>query len=297
MNKVSLDTGIYTSDTMPLTIGKEQIPENVFLGVPTHDGRLSIGTMYGSNTRISQNRTVLFKPFHFTNLECTYNILLCEALNMRKTYNLRYFAMLHSDIHPEEFWLDKLIDEADLYNADFMSAVVPLRDARGLTSTGMSDPDDPWQPACRLTLRQLRHPDFPETFDTEMCREALEKLPEELRLSLPEGSELLNNTGCMLLRIDRPWSEKIFFHKHDTIIFEDNMWQPMSWTEDWLLSQELHEAGAKVMSTRKVTLGHVGNTAPFWNNEEYGQAIDTDTWTTRKKRQRTQELDLIESAN
>ena len=50
--------------------------------------------------------------------------------------------MLHDDVVPEAFWLDKLIAELELHSADVMSAVVPVKSGNGLTSTAVGDADD-----------------------------------------------------------------------------------------------------------------------------------------------------------
>src|SRR5438034_6910050 len=72
------------------------------------------------------------------------NVHWCEALNLREQNELKWFAMLHSDVIPEAFWLDKLIAEAEKHQADMMSAVVPIKTDQGLTSTAICRPGGPF---------------------------------------------------------------------------------------------------------------------------------------------------------
>jgi hypothetical protein len=252
-NKAS---NLVRSNGAPLIIKPAQAPEKVFLGTPTRTGQLSGGTAQAVYHDVTKHRIALFRLNQFTNLECNYNMLLCDALNLRDHDGIVWFAMLHDDVNPEPFWLDTLIDEALTHDADLMSAHVPLKDMRGYTSTAMSDPDCDWIPFVRFTLKQIHHELMPPTLDTVTAIQALRDLPEEYRVECPAHSQLLTNTGCMVMRVDRPWMDHICFHKHDSIVYEGGSWQAMTWTEDWLLAQDLQDAGAKVMATRKVNLSH-----------------------------------------
>ena len=63
------------------------------------------------------------------------NILFTNALNRAKDKEIDLFAMLHSDVVPETGWLDLLIDEMEKHDASLISAVVPLKDKRGISWT------------------------------------------------------------------------------------------------------------------------------------------------------------------
>ena len=110
------------------------------------------------------------------------NTLWCTALNMRASHELQWFAMLHSDVEPVEWWIDKLIAEAEKYGADMMSAVIPLKNFTGSTSTGIANAGKAFNQFCRLTQSQVRHPSFPETFGINEAVDALAALPEPLRV-------------------------------------------------------------------------------------------------------------------
>lgn len=268
--------------------------DKIFLGMPTRSGLVCAGSAQAAMVQVTRNRIALFRASQHTNLELNYNMLLCDALNLRDHDGVKWFAMLHDDIQPEPWWLDTLIDEAETYSADIMSAHVPLKDPRQVSSTAMSDPCEEWVTYTRLTLKQIHHPDFPATVDTGSAIAALRKLPAPFTMDCPANSELLVNTGCMVMRVDRPWMNRICFHKKDTIIRENDRWIPMTWTEDWMLAQDLHDVGAQVMATRKVKLTHWDGRRN-WPSEpdEYGQDVDESSLKVRAFRQGASELKLL----
>lgn len=183
----------------------------VFLGCPTHSGQLDAGTARSIYATATQREDVQILPMvnGKSLLASNCNWLWCNALNARLDgHDVKWFAMLHADIEPERWWLDKLLDEAEKYDADLMSAVIPIKDRRGITSTAIG--------GCRggrhfgygrLSQRQIWHEDFPETFDAAMCRNALAALPGDLAADVPDGAPLWANTGCMIVRADKPWGE------------------------------------------------------------------------------------------
>jgi len=205
--------------------------------------------------------------------------------------NIRYFAMLHDDIVPEDFWLDTLLDELELTGADLISAVVPLKDGRGLTSTAIDDPNDPWDVYRRLHMNEVVT--LPETFSAKDC----------WKTEGDKGRALLANTGCWVCRFDRLWrwqvhfqintamvfivgedwsgrygdGEPEVFYKEGTII-SNRKYRPgmvgcftsKVMSEDWDFSRQLTALGGDVRCTRKVKLQHVGD-YPFPNTESWGQ--------------------------
>jgi hypothetical protein len=185
------------------------------------------------------------------------NILWCSALNhVHRGERLDYFAMLHSDIEPEDFWLDKLVAEMEAKELDVLGVVCPIKDQRGVTSTALARPDgDTWRVRCRLTMQEVYR--LPETFTSEDV-----------------GHPLLINTGCWVCRFDEQWAKKVHFTINDRLIYlaDKKEYRVEVEPEDWFISRLFHELGLKVGCTRKVELGHrgqmvFGNTKPWGTNE------------------------------
>lgn len=199
------------------------------------------------------------------------NNLLCEAMNERESHNIKWFAMLHGDIEPEAYWVDKLIEIANESSADMLSVVVPIKDPRGVTSTAIASGDERTQ-FCRLTQRQVWHESFPSTFDIYECAGALESLPGELCVPVVPRVGLRLNTGCMIVRMDRPWMQdgSVFFENIDWIERTANGWRARDISEDWRFSQKIQEAGGRLLATRAVRLVHKGFTS-FPNNLPWGE--------------------------
>jgi len=90
-------------------------PENksiIFLGVPTYNGQICTGT--ANVLEYASKKHGIIKAVNQTSLLANgFNQLLCMALNLRKEHNIKWFAMLHADIIPEKFWIDKLVDLAE----------------------------------------------------------------------------------------------------------------------------------------------------------------------------------------
>jgi hypothetical protein len=180
------------------------------------------------------------------------------ALNNRDEHDIRWFAMLHSDIEPQPLWLDGLIDVAEEFGADMVSAAVPIKNEKGLTSTAIGERGGNVA-SYRLTLSQLHHERFPESFDAEAAIESLRILPGDLAvLHDVAWPELLLNTGCMICRIDKPWSERVFFENRDWIERHDGMWRANDFSEDWMFSQKVNQCGGKLVATTRVKVVHKG---------------------------------------
>lgn len=252
----------------------------VFLTSPTHDGRIDYRTAERLYNSASQKYKVGVIINMSSALVWNMNQLYAMALNYRKQYpTLKWFAMCHSDIVPEKFWIDKLIAEAEKHGADMVSAISPLKDASGIVSTAIEVPNCGRYPFMRLTLRQCHHESFPDTFDTAGAVDALiNKLPADLQVpqlaQFADNANLLINTGAMVLRMDREWNEELFFYNVDRIFINlKNEFEGMFEPEDWNFSRMVSQLG-KVMATRNVALQHVGN-FQFDNQTLRGHNIDT----------------------
>lgn len=208
-----------------------------------------------------------------------FDIIWCHALNASEEGKITHLAMLHLDIAPEvgddrPLWLDTLIDELDAGQLDMVSAISPIKDARGLTSSGIGDPNDPWCPYRRLVMRELDS--LPKTFNAA-------------DLGHPD-KPLLHNSGCWVADLRSP-----VFHREDADgtcgayfafperVYRDKgtgKWVHARESEDWFFSRCLWKLNAKTAITRKVRLRHYGNQA-YPNFGTWGE-WDHDLGTSRK---------------
>ncbi len=121
----------------------------VFLGCPIYGNRLVDGAARGLYGGSSRQHHVEIKASSASLLTLNCNSLWVTALNGREKRGVEWFAMLHSDVEPEPAWLDTLIAEADRVGADLLSAVIPLKDASGVTSTAIAHPSVDTSVFCR----------------------------------------------------------------------------------------------------------------------------------------------------
>jgi hypothetical protein len=141
-----------------------------------------------------------------------FNELWTLALNNQAELGFTHFAMLHSDIVPEDGWLDLLVDEQQRTGADVVSCVSPLKSGEGLTSTAI-DGDGEWNLSRRLTMREVMK--LPETFGVEDCG-----VPD-CSPSSPHWNpnrRLLVNTGCWIADLSKPWVRQFHFRTEDRIV-------------------------------------------------------------------------------
>ena len=96
-----------------------------------------------------------------------FNEVWAIALDLRDAGEAEYFAMIHADIEPESWWIDTLLAELRIRNADLISVALSAKkhDDRGRTSTAIGREDDPWGPKRGLTLDELTK--LPPTFGPE----------------------------------------------------------------------------------------------------------------------------------
>lgn len=219
----------------------------VLIGVPTYDGNVNFNCV-SALTKATQ--TVKFDRMFVKHsvLTKTFNMLWAHALNERAN-GLTHFAMLHADIAPEDWWLDKMLRIMMKHGADVLSAVVPIKSHQGLTSTAL-ETDDEW--ACRrLTLREVYA--MAPTFTDD---------------------GLLVNTGLMLVDMRKPWVEQVCFRFEDDVIKRNGKWEAVSVSEDWCFSLMAKKYHARLFATREVALTHTGS-ATYPNTSAWGTA-ETD---------------------
>ena len=244
----------------------------IFLGCPTHDGRMETGAADIFYSAASKDLIIIMNN-QSSALTANCNHLYATALNYKKNHPLKWFAMLHSDVIPEPLFVDKLISLAEEHNADFMSAVIPIKNSLGITSCGFRFGDSFHT---RITQKQLWNEHMPATFDGPMALAAIEKMGFSDKMFF-QHNELLANTGCMVVRIDKDWSDKLYFTIKDSIYQdEDGLYRVNFFPEDWNFSLMVHQHGGKVMCTREVAVKHAGGTR-YSNQDQWGNLVDPET--------------------
>jgi hypothetical protein len=242
----------------------------IALGQP-HNGTICYGTAQGM-FRASLNHTVRVIHEPSSLLAAGFNSIYCQALNLSESGEITHLAFLHGDIAPEDLWIDKLVDEMDRMQADFMSVIVPIKDVRGLTSTGVGRFGMDWSPLKRFTMSEVM--ELPETFG--------------IGDTIYPGHVLLHNSGCWIADLRNPLFHTedasgmglVYFTINDRIVRNGGKWTYQVEPEDWFFSRRLHEQGAKSFVTRKVTVGHCG----------YFEYRNDHAWGIHKEDEQTREL-------
>jgi hypothetical protein len=222
----------------------------LLLGCP-HSGQV-VWNMSEAAWRCSQNHEVEVMNIPSSLLALSFNILYAEALNRNEAGDgIDLFAMLHSDLAPQGFWADVLVDEMLEKKADLVSCVNVIKDDRAVTSSGVAFPGVSWRARRRFTLHELAN--FPETFNAADVGY--------------EGMVLLHNTGCWVADIRKPLFHeadedgclKAFFTINDRVVRNrEGRWQAEVEPEDWFFSRRLFDLGATTYITRKVVTKHYG---------------------------------------
>lgn len=189
-------------------------------------------------------------------LTWSFNTAWAYMLNLKESDGLTHFLMIHADVKPKQRdWLKILFKEMETMEADIVSAIIPIKDQRGLTSTAFDT--DPWRPL-RVTQKQ-----------------SIEQLP--VTWTHPK---LLFNTGLWLADIRKPWVYDVCFHMEDRIRRDENgKWVAEVQPEDWHFSRQCHALGVKCFATRAVELDHLGQ-ASFPSTGVWGEPVDNQNAAT-----------------
>lgn len=237
----------------------------VFVALPTYDGRVEMEAARSWLLGLTAGRCRVGQFGHRGSLLAYgFNTLWCQALDLAAKGECDRFAMLHADVCPAAGpWLDRLERVLQQTGADVASVVVPIKDTRGLTSTAIGDPADPWRQVKRLTVRECLA--LPESFRAADC-------------GFP-GHPLLVNTGCWMARLDRgDWPGKVHFEIRDRVVtLPDGTRKAQCLPEDWGWSRQLHALGVDVVATRAVNVRHVGR-IEFANDQPWGSLPHDDLW-------------------
>lgn len=244
---------------MPESNGKRY---HVYLGQP-NAGSIMPCALRGIAAATKRHKMTLVDS-QFGDIPHNFNMLWCGCVQNREEHGYTHFAMVHSDINPQPHWLDTLIEEMDRVNADVISTVVAIKDARGLTTTGIRYPGV-WGTR-RYTLKEIH--DLPETFSIADTDE-----PDQI---------LAINTGLWVCRVGYGWPDKFpGFQNEHRITWRRGVAQPEFDSEDWLFSDWLASQGLRVFATRKVAAWHAGG-FEYGNDSVWG-SLETDNQAPRRR--------------
>jgi hypothetical protein len=243
-------------------------PLTLFVGYPRRPGCAAADP--GAYPRASLRAPARLARTAGSLLNLSFNQLWAGALNSR-TDGVRFFAMCHDDIEVGAGWADVLFDEMQATGADVVSVAVPLKDARGLTSTAVHNQTT--GEVRRLTLAELFT--LPPTFDLADLVAA--------GIARGDGAEtLLVNTGLWLCRFG-DWCDEFpgFRNMFDGVKrLPDGRFVASCLPEDWSFSVWAARAGLSVKVTRKVPLAHLGAGGVEYRNDRVWGEYATDPGDT-----------------
>ena len=263
----------------------ESEKHKIYLAVPGK--QLCWGTVTGVCNSTRQHEATPYNGgFGFSGAE-DFNILWTDARNLMEEGKVTHFAMLHGDIAPDpsQMWLDVLLDEMDARRATLVSVVAPIKDGRGVTSTGIADLNDPWKPFRRFTMHEVFR--LPETFNN-------------VDAGYPDRP-LLHNTGLWVCDLRKPCFRAVgedggldLYFQFPTRAVRDaeGKWAHRRQSEDWLFSRDLWNRGVRdTWATRRVRLIHEGK-AGWGTYNPWGSFTNGDEDTAEKWRPEREALPL-----
>ncbi len=208
---------------------------SILVGIPTHGRDVDAGVMMASHAFGNVGR-VEIKWSAASLLAANFNKLLCAA----KNGGHEWLLLWHGDVVPlGSGWLRAMLDRANRHHADLLSAVVPLKNASGLTSTAAVVPGG----VRRLTMREVAA--LPDVFGAMDC-------------GLLDGETLLVNTGLLLIRMRAIDPAAMHFTVRDGVRKNLDGYSFVVWPEDWGFSLAASRAGLRVFATRTPRVEHIG---------------------------------------
>ncbi|MFA6244226.1 MAG: hypothetical protein WC655_25005 [Candidatus Hydrogenedentales bacterium] len=249
----------------------------IFLAQPLYCRDVDCGSILAATINATGGKlTVAYSRHGGSSLPQVFNNLWVQALGQRDKYT--HFAMLHSDVEPEGGWLDILYDELIRTQATVMSAVVAIKDEKGVSSTAVGVNDDLYDYR-RITMTELMK--LPQTFSVADVR-AAGIWPDYFAGETPRC--LLVNTGCWITDLSWPgWhvqDEQGFFKFKYEQLHRIQQWPDGRYNcefapEDWLMSRYVANNGGRVMATRLFKTIHVG-TQLYPNWQAWGKPTDAE---------------------
>ncbi len=224
----------------------------------------AVRALWGTATRWPDAVKVIPNEEKGSILPDTFNKIWCNVLEARRSRGVTRFFMIHDDIEPEYFFLDKLLGIQKDTGADVVAVVVPIKTVHGVTSTAVArSGDDESAVFRRLTLKEVFQ--LPETFTGE-----------DVQRTFGHGSVLLPNTGLWLADTSGDWVEQISFRFTTSIQKVGGRYLRHCVPEDWHFGLDLMRLGRKVVCTRAVKLNHHGGDCGVVTNAFAWGSWETD---------------------
>lgn len=233
----------------------------IFVGIPTYKSDMNVGLLFPL-LQGSKKHKLEFANSDTSATCFSFNKLWIDALDLWEQGKISHFLMVHSDIVPESYFVDKMMAILERSGADVLSAIVPIKNNAGLTSTAMEEAwgdEDPRWRVRRVTMHEAHA--LPKTWTHDL---------------------VLLNTGLMLVKMG-DWCKEIHFHFDDAIIQYRGRRHPVCFPEDWNFSRDAKKLGAKLYATREVCVTHMGDTG----------YVNYQPWGTLKMDFKSPELDPI----
>lgn len=240
--------------------------KKLLIAMPTYDGHVDFLVQAAVYRETSGHADRMVGAQQSSLLANCCNQLYCIALNDRDTYGR--FMMWHSDVRTKASGLiTGLIQEKQRLKADVISVLLPIKDEKGLTSSGLMYGKGNKRRRRRLTIKEAEK--LPETFH----RSHLCELWDASR-----DSVFLVNTGLILWDLNNYWAEKLYFNICDKIVKQpDGKYLAAVQPEDWNLSQQFYDLGLSVWCTRKFEAWHKG-VGLYTNQGSWGRWETDLTW-------------------
>lgn len=223
----------------------------ILIGLP-HYGDVCAQALEGMLLATAEDIRWRIEPGWCSILPHNFNCLLCKAFNSRQSHGWTHFGLHHADIEASAGWLDTLLAEMDRHDADVISTVVPIKDSRGVTSTGWMEPDT--GRITRFTMHEVYNK-LPATFDAQTAC---------------PGKWLMVNTGLWVARLDVLEDFPGFEFRSCIQKCDDGKRRAVVLPEDWAFSEWCARQGLRVFATRAVKVSHHGKTQ-FLNDHPWGE--------------------------
>lgn len=195
-------------------------------------------------------------------LTLAFNKLLHLFFMERAKHDISRFVLLHDDIVLQDVhWLTLLCEEMDRHELDVLSAVVPIKDENGYTSTAAQWDTGEGRIRRRLTVAETVGK-LPKTFTAD-----------EVGQLFGHPVTLLANTGLMMVRMGN-WVKDVCFTTENGVYYGESV-EAMFHPEDWLFSEWLADRGIAYGATSAVKVAHMGTTY-FANDKVWGLEQDEE---------------------